>query len=276
MYSTIMLLSVLTAILGLFGWLFGGFPGVAIALALAFALNSFIYWKSDSLVLRMYGAKPAEEPRLDGMLKGLAREAGIPVPRLYMIEGTSIPNAFATGRSPSSSAIAVTRPLLEFRDDEIGAVLAHEVAHIRSRDTLVNVIAATIGGAIGFLAQMAYFGLYLDGDSRSGSNLISLLLLAIFAPIAAFMVRMAISRKSEFRADYLGTLFTKSPRSLVRALEKIEDAASSRPMRGPAATSHLWIVNPFSRNWFTGLFSTHPPVRERMKRLLEMEGRVLE
>lgn len=277
MLNTIMLLSMLTAILAFVGWLVGGFIGAALAIVLAFAINFAVYWKSDSIILRMYRAEPMDDYKIKKMLKGLSREAKIPVPRLYMIKTSHfMPNAFATGRNPKNAAVAITGSLLDLKDDEIEAVLAHEVAHIRNRDTLANMIAATLGGAIAYLAQMGYWYLFLEGgDMRSGSHLTGMVLIVIFAPLSAFMIRMAISRSMEFRADYFAALITKRPRSLARALEKIDDAVSQKPLKGSAATSSLWIGNPFKQDWFTRLFSTHPSTRERIKRLIEMEGRTL-
>ena len=275
MLNTIILLSILTALLALVGWLIGGPIGAGIAIALSAILNFAMFLKADSIVLRMYRARPSDDYKLKEMLKKLAREAKIPEPRLYVIKTTHfMPNAFATGRDPKHSAIAVTASILDLKDDEIEAVLAHEVAHIRNRDTLANVLAATIGGAIGFIAQIGYWQLFMEGgDMESGSHLTGIILIAIFAPLAAFMIRMAISRSQEYRADYTAALFTKRPRSLARALEKIHDAASQKPLKGSAATSHLWIANPFRKDRFTGLFSTHPPLRERIRKLLELEGR---
>jgi heat shock protein HtpX len=278
MYNTIILISLLTAILALAGGHVAGPFGAAGALAIAFILNFILYWKSDSIVLGMYRAEPTNDYKLLNMVKNLAREAKLPVPRLYVMKTSHyMPNAFATGRNPEHSAIAVTASLLDLKDDEIEAVLAHEMAHIRNRDTLVNMLAATIGGAIAYLAQMGYWYLFMEGgDMRSSGHMIGIILMVVFAPISAFLVRMAISRSGEFRADYIAALLTKRPRSLARALEKIHDAAAQKPLRGSAATSHLWIANPFHRDWFTSLFSTHPPVKERIKKLLELEGRAVE
>ena len=277
MYNTIMLLSVMTALLALVGGLMGGLLGAAAALVLAFVLNFIMYWKSDSIILRIYNAQPIDDYKIKHMLKGLAREAKIPVPRIYLIKTTHfMPNAFATGRNPENAAIAITGSLLNFRDDEIEAVLAHEMAHIRNRDTLVNMLAATLGGAIAYLAKMGYWYMFFDGgDMRSGSHFTGMILVVIFAPISAFMIRMAISRSMEFRADYVAALLTKRPRSLARALEKIDDSVRQKSLRGSAATSHMWIANPLHKDWFTKLFSTHPPTKERIKRLMDMEGRTL-
>jgi heat shock protein HtpX len=278
MFNTVMFLATLTALLAFIGGLFGGLWGVAIAISFAFALNFLMYWKSDSIILRLYNAQESRDYKLLDMMKGLSREARIPVPKLYVIKTSHfMPNAFATGRDPKHAAVAVTASLLNLKDDEIEAVLAHEIAHIRNRDTLINMLAATIGGAIAYVAQMGYWYLFLGGgDTREGTHITGILLMAIFAPIAALLIRMAISRSAEYRADYVAVLMTKRPRSLARALEKIHDAAAQKPLRGSAATSHLWIANPFHADRFTNLFSTHPPIKERMKRLLELEGRALE
>ena len=278
MYGMIMMLTTLIALFALVGLLIGGPIGAALALGVALAMNLAVFWKSDVIILRMYQAEPSNDYKLKKMLKHLAREAGIPVPRLYIIKTTHfIPNAFATGRDPHNAAIAVTGSLLSLKNDEIEAVLAHEIGHIRNRDTLTNMLAATIGGGIAFLAQMGYFYMYFQGgEMRSGSHFTGLLLIVIFAPLAALLIRLAISRQMEYRADYLAALFTKRPRSLARALEKIQDAANQNQLKGNAATSHLWIANPYHGDWFTRLFSTHPPIKDRMKKLLELEGRTLE
>ncbi len=278
MYSTIMLLTTIAALLALLGGLLAGAYGVVLALILALVLGFILYMKSESIILNMYRAEPSSDYKLLDMLKKLAREARIPLPRLYVVKTTHfMPNTFATGRNPEHSSIAVTGSLLSLRDDEIEAVLAHEVSHIRNRDTLVSMLAAAAGFAISYPAQLGYWYLFLEGgETRSGSQITGMILMALFAPLAAFLVRMAISESREYRADYVAALLTKRPRSLARALEKIHYAASQKPLRGPVATAHLWMASPFHRDWFTNLFSTHPPVRERMKRLLELEGRGLE
>jgi heat shock protein HtpX len=278
LFGTIALLSIMTFLLAVMGGLIGGILGAGIAIALALVINLSLFWKSDSIVLKIYGARPSDDYKLKKMVEALAREAKIPVPKLYVIKTSHfMPNAFATGRNPENSAIAVTGSLLSLKDDEIEAVLAHEIAHIRNRDTLVSMLAATIGGAVAYLAQFGYFFLFIEGgDMRSGAHLTGIILMAIFAPIAAFMIRMAISRESEYRADYVASLLTKRPRSLARALEKIQDAIDQKPLKGSAAFSHLWIANPLYKDWFNNLFSTHPPIRERMRKLLELEGRALE
>lgn len=278
MYGTIMLLSTVTAPLALLGGLLGGLYGAITGLALAAILNFYLYLKSDSLILGMYGAEPSGDYKLLDVVKRLAREARIPVPRLYIIKTTHfMPNAFAAGRDPEHSAIAVTASLLNLKDDEIEAVLAHEVAQIRNHDTLTRTLAATLGWIVSYPAQLGYWYLFLEGgDMRSGSQITGLALMWLFAPPAAFLVRVAVPGSGEYRADHVAALLTKRPRPLARALEKIHGTVSKRPLRGVAATSHLWIANPFHRDWFSNLFLTHPPVRERMERLLETEGRGLE
>jgi heat shock protein HtpX len=273
-----MLLSTITAVMVLIGVLSGGLYGAAMAISLALVLGFYLYLRSGSVILRMYRAEPSDDYKLADMVKNLAREARIPVPRLYVIRTTHfMPNVLATGRDPEHSAIAVTGSLLSLKDDEIEAVLAHEVARIRNKDTLVNTMVAAAGFAIAYLAQRGYWHLFLEGgEMRSGSHLTGMILMGLFAPPAAFLIRMSVSHSGDYRADYVAALLTKRPRSLARALEKIQDAVSQKPLRAHVATTHLWIVSPFHGDWFTRMFSTHPPVRERMKRLLELEGRGLD
>ncbi len=274
MFSTAILLSVLTGILLVIGWLVGGFWGITIALILAIVINFLSYWYSDRIVLRMYNAKPTKNVLLADMVKELAREADIPVPRVYMIETReSVPNAFATGRNPEHSVIAVTSGLLSLERDEIEAVIAHEMGHIKNRDVMVASMAAAIAGAIAYVAQIAYWSVFFGGERRQGGgSLILMVAIVILAPIAALLVRMAISREREYKADYTSAVITKRPRSLASALRKISGVVKHKTIKGPAATSHLWIVNPFKGNWFSNLFSTHPPVEERIRRLTKIDG----
>ena len=278
MFGIIVLFSIMFAIFALVGGLIGGFYGAVIAIAIALMINLIAWWGSDSMILGLYQAKPTDDYKIKEMVKKLAREAKIPEPKLYIIKTSHfMPNAFSTGRSMNSSAIAVTGSLLHLKDDEINAVLAHEIGHIRNKDTTTMMLAAALGGAIAYIAQMAYWYLIFEGgDTREGTHILGMVAVAIFAPLAAFMIRMAISRQMEYRADYFAALITKRPRSLVRALEKISDAVDTKPLKATAATSHLWIVNPLRVDFFTKLFWTHPPVKDRMKRLLELEGRVME
>ena len=267
-FQTIILFSTLTAIVLFAGWALGGSIGLIGALIFALLINGFSYWFSDSLVLRMYGAKPFHDRRVVSIAERLARDAKIPTPKLYIVE-SSQPNAFATGRDPSHSAIAMTRGILALEDDELEAVLAHETAHIAHRDILVSSIAAVLAGAVSFLAQMAYFSFF--GRQRENANIIGIVLVVIFAPLAALIVRLAISRSREFKADMGGALLTKRPESLISALRKISGAVSHNPMGGNAATSHMWIVNPFRGNWFVSLFATHPPLEARIEHLEELK-----
>jgi heat shock protein HtpX len=271
MFRTALLLGLLTGILLAIGYLFAGFAGMTLFLIIAFVLNFITYWFSDRIVLAMYRAKEipkSQEPKLHDIVGKLSKEAKIPKPKLYIVR-TENPNAFATGRSPKHAAVAVTSGLLESLDwDEVEGVLSHELAHIKSRDTLTSTIAATIAGAIAYIAQIAWWGMFM-GDRRRGGNAL-LFPLIILAPIAATLVQLAISRTREYKADHNGSIFSKKPLSLASALEKISNYVVRNPMRGNAATSHLFIVNPFKGDSFVNLFSTHPPVGERVKRLEKM------
>jgi len=268
MFRTVLFFGFLTGILLGVGWFLGGFFGMTVALFLSLLINFISYWYSDKIVLTMYGAKETNDPELNKIVENLAFQAGIPKPKVYIVP-TKIPNAFATGRSPKHSSVAVTEGLLELNKDEIEGVLSHEIAHIRNHDILISTAAATISGAISYLAQIGYYSLFFR-DSREGGNLFGLLFVIIFAPLAALLVRLAISRSFEYRADYTGAIISKKPLALASALEKISSITKNHPMRGSAATSHLWIVNPFKSDWFTNLFSTHPPIEERIKRLKKM------
>jgi heat shock protein HtpX len=268
--GTITLLTTLTLIFLAIGWLIGGFLGMGIALIIAIVINLLSYWYSDTIVLRMYKAQPSEDIQLNTLVKELAQEAKIHPPKVYTIP-LDVPNAFATGRGGTHTAIAVTKGLTENLDkEEMEGVLAHEIGHIKNRDILVGTLAATIAGAISYLAQIGYFSLFFSGDRRGEGNLMGLILIIIFAPLAALLVRMAISRKREYRADYSGAILTKKPHALAAALRKIATAAHRHPVRGSSATAHIWIVSPFNHDWFTGLFMTHPPLEKRIERLENM------
>jgi heat shock protein HtpX len=270
MIDLLVFLGILAGILLGVGWLIGGVVGITIGLALAVLINLFAYWYSDRVVLRMYRARKSTHLDLQNMVKDLSKDARIPTPQLYSIQNDA-PNAFATGRSPDHSAIAYTTGLLRLDDGEIGGVLAHEISHIKHRDTLIQVIAATIAGAIAFIAQIGYWSLFLHGNSRGQGSILGLVLIIIFAPLAALLIRLAISRNREYKADYGGVLLTRNPLGLASALKKISDYAKERPFKGSSsATSHLFIVNPFRGDWFNSLFATHPPTEERIRRLKEM------
>ncbi len=268
---TTLLLGLLTGIFLAIGYTFAGASGAAYAFALALAMNFIAYWFSDKIVLSMYGAKQltaSQNPALHKTVKKLCGEAGIPTPRLYMVNEKS-PNAFATGRNPKNAAIAVTSGLMDTLDeDEVEGVLAHEISHIKNRDILISSLAATIAGAITYLVQLAYFaGPRGDGGRKSGMEM---LLMMILAPIAAALVRMAISRRREFGADRTGATLSKNPEGLASALQKISSASSRIRLHGNQATAHMFIVNPFSGG-LAGLFSTHPPVEERVRMLKSMK-----
>jgi heat shock protein HtpX len=273
--KTALLLGALTGLILLCGQLLGGQTGLVIALVIAAVLNLGSYWFSDKIVLARYRAKPVEEsaaPRLHAIVDRLCARAGLPKPRLYVLPERS-PNAFATGRNPHHSAVAVTAGLLEAMDEEeVEGVVAHELAHIHNRDILISSIAATIAGAISVLASIARWGAIFGGtggrDERNGGGALALLATAIVAPIAALVIQMAISRSREFAADATGARFAGSPQGLARALRKLGQLSQRIPLDATPATSHMFIVMPLSASGMAKLFSTHPPVEERIARLL--------
>jgi heat shock protein HtpX len=278
MFKTAILLAVLTAMLVLIGGAIGGQQGMVVAFVLALAMNFFSYWFSDRIVLAMYGAKPIEEaqaPRLYAMVRRLATRSGIPMPRVYLIP-TDTPNAFATGRNPEHAAVAVTEGIMRLLDDEeLEGVLAHELAHVANRDVLISTIAATLAGAITYLAHMAQWtamfgGGRSDDEEGGGSNPVAMILLAVVAPIAAMLVQLAVSRAREFQADASGARVAGKSWGLAKALEKMDVAQQVAPMAANPATAHLFIVNPLSGQALMRLFSTHPPIEERIARLRAM------
>jgi len=270
MYNTALLLGVLTAIFLAIGWFFFGVWGMTFALILSVIINGVIYWYSDRLVIKMHGARPSDNEDMRNIIKQLAYDAGIPVPKIYTIP-KDVPNAFATGRNPNNASVVYTKGILRLNNEEIKAVMAHEITHIRNRDLLVSTIAAVVAGAISYIAQIGYWSLFLGGDERNQGNLIGLILIIIFAPLAALIVRMGISRSMEYRADSGGAVLCKNPKALASALRNIDRMSRLKPYRGGStATSHMWIVNPFKRDWFSQLFSTHPPIEERIRRLVRM------
>jgi heat shock protein HtpX len=255
------------------GGAFGGRQGMVVAFVLALVMNLFSYWFSHKIVLRMYGAKPISEgeaPRLYAIVRRLATRGQIPMPPLYVIPSDT-PNAFATGRNPEHAAVAVTEGVLRLLDeDELEGVLAHELSHVKNRDVLVSTIAATLAGAVTYLAHMAQWAAMFGGrssDDEEGGNPIAALVLAIVAPIAAMLVQLAVSRAREFHADATGARLAGRSRGLAGALQKLEMAAHAVPMQANPATAHLFIVNPLSGQSLMRLFSTHPPVEERIARL---------
>jgi len=272
---TAVLLAGLTALFMGVGYLIGGQGGMMIALLIAAALNLFSYWNADKLVLSMNGAQEVDErtaPELYAIVRDLAHNAGLPMPRVYLMDNPQ-PNAFATGRNPDHAAVAVTTGLLQMLTrEEVAGVLAHELAHVKNRDTLTMTITATIAGAISMLAQ---FGMLFGGhrDNNSGMGVIGSLLLVILAPIAAMIVQMAISRTREYAADRLGAEIVGQPEWLASALAKIEQAAHAVPNevaeRNPAL-AHLFIINPLSGARMDNLFSTHPATENRIAALVEL------
>ena len=280
MYNTLktgILLVLLAAILMLIGGAIGGRGGLVIALLIALGMNVISYWYSDRIVLRMYGAQEvseAEAPQLYGMVRRLAQRAQLPMPRVYLLASSS-PNAFATGRNPQHAAVAVTEGSLRLLDQrELEGVLAHELAHIKNRDTLTMTVTATLASAIMFLANMAQWAAFFGGVSRDdddhGGGILGLLVAAIVAPLAATMVQMAISRSREYAADATGAQIAGTPYGLADALEKLAYATQRIPAQVTPATAHLFIVNPLNRQHFATLFSTHPPLEERVQRLRRM------
>ena len=277
MLKTGVLLGVLTALFVVIGYALGGQQGMVVAFAFAVAMNMFSYWFSDKIVLAMYGARPiseAEAPRLYAIVRRLATRAQIPMPPVYLIP-TDAPNAFATGRSPDHAAVAVTEGIMRILDeDELEGVLAHELSHVRNRDVLISTIAATLAGAITYLAHMmqwaAFFGGGRSSDDEEGGSPWAMLLLAILAPFAAMLVQLAVSRAREYQADASGARLAGRSSGLAKALEKLETAARAEPMPANPATAHLFIVNPLSGQTLMRLFSTHPPTEERIRRLRAM------
>jgi heat shock protein HtpX len=276
-FKTALLLAVLTAMLVLIGGAIGGQQGMLVAFVLALAMNFFSYWFSDRIVLKMYGAQPIDEaqsPRLFATVRRLATRAGIPMPRVYLIPSET-PNAFATGRNPQHAAVAVTEGIMRLLDEEeLEGVLAHELAHVTNRDVLISTLAATLAGAITYLAHMAQWAAFFGGgrsdDDEHGSNPIALILMAVLAPLAAMLVQLAVSRSREYHADATGARVAGKTWGLAKALEKLQMAQQVVPMDANPATAHLFIVNPLSGRAVATLFSTHPPLEERIARLRAM------
>ncbi|MBC6440528.1 MAG: zinc metalloprotease HtpX [Rhodospirillales bacterium] len=273
--KTFMLMAALTAILLVGGFLMGGEGGILVALVAAAGMNFFAYWNSDKMVLRMHGAREVDRktaPELHGIVEQLARNAGMPMPRVYIID-TLQPNAFATGRNPDNAAVAATKGLLRMlSSEEVAGVMAHELAHVKNRDTLIMTITATMAGALSMLAS---FAMFFGGSRNSPLGIIGVLAMAILAPMAAAMVQMAISRSREYEADAIGAEICGRPLWLASALEKIDRGArgidNERAEANPA-TAHMFIINPLHAHKIDGLFSTHPKTAERIRRLCAMAG----
>jgi heat shock protein HtpX len=270
--KTFLLMGALTALLVLIGDWIGGQNGMITALVFAGVMNFVGYWFSDKIVLMMYGAQQVDEPqapRLFGIVRKLTQQAGLPMPKVYMIPAEQ-PNAFATGRNPNHAAVAVTEGIMRLlNEDELEGVLAH----VKHRDILIGTIAATIAGAVMMLSRMAFFFGGRGDDEEGGGNAIAALIAVIVGPIAALLIQMAISRSREYGADEGGAEISGKPLALAHALAKLERGAQAVPMDANPATAHMFIVNPFSGGGLIRLFSTHPPIPERIARLEEMAAR---
>jgi heat shock protein HtpX len=274
---TTLLLGALTGLLMLIGGYFGGKSGVVIAFLFAMVMNFGSYWFSDKIVLRMYKAQEISEsqaPELYGIVKNLALRGDLPMPRVYVIPENT-PNAFATGRDENHAVVAVTEGITRILNrDELEGVIGHELTHIKNKDMLIGSIAATLAGAIVMLANMAQWAAIFGGVSRDddegGGGLIGLILMAILAPIAATVIQMAISRSREFLADAGGARISGKPYGLAGALEKLQRASQAIPMDANPSTAHMFIVNPLTGGSLMSLFSTHPPLEERIARLKSM------
>ena len=273
---TTFLMALLTVLLVLAGGAIGGKSGMTFALLMAGVMNFVSYWFSDKIVLAMYGAKEATEaeyPEFFGLVRQLAVQAGIPMPRVYIIPSET-PNAFATGRNPEHAAVAATAGIMRILTrDELLGVMAHELSHVKHRDILISSIAATFAGAITYLAHMAQWAAIFGGGrdrDEEGGGVLGMLIMAIVAPLAAMLIQMAISRAREYEADKGGAEMSGNPLLLANALKKLEMANRQIPMQAEAATAHMFIVNPLTGGGLMSLFSTHPPIEERVRRLEEM------
>lgn len=276
MMNTTKIFLLMAAMSGLFmvaGQALGGQNGMVMALLMALGMNFFAYWFSDKMALKMSRARQVsniEAPELHSMVEYLAKRSGLPKPRLYIMPGDT-PNAFATGRNPEYAAVAVTEGLLRLlNSDELQGVLAHELAHIKNRDILISSIAAVMAGAISYLATMAQWAMIFGGrsdDEEGGGSLIGSIAMMIIAPIAAALIQMAISRSREYAADAIGAEICGKPQGLASALKKLEEYNRQLPMQINPATAQMYIVNPLNGQALSRLFSTHPPIRERIKRL---------
>ena len=283
--KTYILLAALTALFAGVGWLIGGAGGMFIAIVLAAGMNVFAYWNADKIVLRMYRAQPIDENTSNPTLRryvqdirALAERAGLPMPKAYVIDNDQ-PNAFATGRDPQHAAVAATTGLLAMLSpEEVRAVMAHELAHVKNRDTLTMTITATIAGALGALANFAmFFGGGHGDEEGNGGGIIGALAIALLAPMAAGLVQMAISRSREYEADRVGAEIAGDPHALASALQKIDDYArgvmNPQAERNPA-TAHMFIINPLSGKGVDNLFSTHPATANRVRQLMELGVRM--
>ncbi len=272
--KTLILLSTLMGLMLGVGFLLGGQTGLFIALIFSLIMNFGVYWFSDRIVLAMYRAKEAnkdEYKELHKMVGEVSKLSNIPKPKVYIINSDNL-NAFATGRSPNHAAIAFTTGILKaLSKEELKGVTAHEISHVRNRDTLITTVAATIAGVISYIATMAQWAAIFGGRDEEGQNIVGVLVLALITPIIATLIQLAISRAREYMADETGAKTIKNPNALADALQKLENGNKHNPMRGgSAATSSLFIVNPFSSNAIVSMLSTHPPIEKRVQRLRGM------
>ena len=278
--KTGVLLAALTVLLVLIGGALGGQHGMLLAFVMAMVMNLGSYWFSDKIVLSMYRAKPVDEAQAPGLyriVRTLATRAGIPMPKVYIMPEET-PNAFATGRNPQHAAVAVTEGILRVMSaEELEGVLAHELSHVQNRDTLIMAIAATLAGAITYMAHMAQWAMIFGGGRRDsdeegngGGGIFGGILMIVLAPLAATLIQLAVSRSREFQADASGARMAGQPWGLAKALEKLEMASKVAPMDATPSTAHLFIVNPLTGGGWTTLFSTHPPIAERVARLRAM------
>ena len=269
--KTFLLLTGLTFLLLIIGFALGGTSGLAIALILAIVMNTISYWYSDKIVLKMYGAKKAEYsdfPRLHDLTKEIAMRANIKTPKIYIVNNDN-PNAFATGRSENKSVVAVTTGLLALlNEQELKGVLAHEIAHIKNRDLLISTVSVILASAIAYLAVAARWGAIFGSRDENGRGIVELLVISIVAPIAATIIRLAISRSREYIADETGSKIIKDPEALANALIKLESAPKLK--HGNRAAANLFIVNPFAGEGFFKILSTHPTTTQRVKRLRKL------
>ena len=281
--KTVLLLGLLAGLFLGLGYLFGGVTGLVVAFGFALLMNLGTYWFSDKLALRMAGAHqvtPEQEPRLHRMVEDVAGMAGLPKPKVYVVQNDA-PNAFATGRNPKHSAVAVTTGITRIlNEDELKGVLAHEMGHIKNRDILISAIVATVASAIMFMAFMARWSLFFGGFGRSRNQyagligVAAIIAIAILAPIGAMLIRSAISRQREYGADETGARISGRPLALASALRKLQMGAQTRPTKVSESTAHMYTVSPLRSDFMGNLFSTHPPVDERIARLERMAERM--
>ena len=276
--KTFVFMAAMVALFMAIGQALGGRGGMTAALVTAVAMNFFAYWFSDSLALRMNGAREIayqDAPDLHQLVSSLVSRAGLPMPKVCVVNNDT-PNAFATGRDPKHAAVAVTTGLIRLMSrDELAGVIAHELGHIKNRDILISSISATMAGAISYLATMAQWSMLFGGRSNEGEggNPIAAIVSMIVAPLAASLIQMAISRSREYQADATGAAICGSPRALAQALGQLEGYNRQLPMAVNPASAQMYIVNPLASGQLTSLFSTHPPIQERIQRLLAMAGR---